>query len=188
MISKAPEFTHSDPDAGPASVFLCYLGDAEICIWIMFSLTFVAGGQIELIKRSWSGANSGLQQICTTLGILAAIFWVPIYWIWSSPVMTVVWCLMMLIVFVSFATTANCISYWAKINASIAIAMQQPAQVTEVQLENGQKIHVQQNNALNLGSAKRHIMSLIIANFGIWACSVAYVVLMFTCSIEHYFW
>ena len=68
MISKAPEFTHSDPDAGPASVFLCYLGDAEICIWIMFSLTFVAGGQIELIKRSWSGASSGLQQICTTLG------------------------------------------------------------------------------------------------------------------------
>ena len=76
------------------------------------------------------------------------------------------------------------------INNQIAVSVQRPAPVTQVQLENGQTVNVLQNTSAshNFWAAKQCANPLALANFGIFGCSVSYIILMYECSIGIYFW
>jgi hypothetical protein len=76
------------------------------------------------------------------------------------------------------------------INNQIAVAVQNPAPVTQVQLETGQTVNVVQNTTAshNFWAAKQCANALAFANFGIFGCSVSYIILTYECSIGHYFW
>jgi len=101
--------------------------------------------------------------------------------------MTTVWVLMALTCLLSIGAMAFSCSLNSSINSQVASV---PAPVSQVQLESGETVNVVQNPTAspNFWAAKQCAQALILANFGIFGCSVSYIVLSYDCSIGHYFW
>ena len=199
-----PPTAFNQNDVDQTLTKLCYGGSAEVCIWVMFVLIIAASVKIGYIRQMLPSTSTGIQGavnffgklflIITFLmifsGLLAVILWIPIYWVWVTELMTTVWATMLVTCLLSIGAMGFSIQLVSFINNHIVVSGQNPAPVSQVKLESGQTVNVVQNPnpGQNFWAAKQCANALALANFGIFGCTVSYVVLMYECSIGHYFW
>ena len=201
-----PPTAFSQNDVDQTSTSLCHIMSAKVCIWVMFVLIIAASVKIGYIRQMLPSANgsTGIQGavnffgklflIITFLmifsGFLAVMLWIPIYWVWVTELMTAVWATMLLTSILSIGAMGFSIQLVSFIDNHIAVSGQNPAPVSQVKLESGQTVNVVQNPnpGQNFWAAKQCANALALANFGIFGCTVSYVILMYECSIGIYFW
>merc|ERR1719471_2614554 len=187
-VQPPKDFSQNDVDQ--TSTRLCYIMSAEICIWVMFVLIIAAFVKIRYIRHKLPSTSTGIQAAVNFFGLLAFLLWIPIYHIVVYELLTAVWATMLLTGLLSIGAMGTSIGLGTFINNQIAVSAQNPASVSQVQLESGQNVNVVQNPnpSEQFWAAKQCANALALANFGIFGCTVSYVILMYECSIGFYFW
>ena len=65
-------FTQNDVDQ--TSTYLCYLGSAEVCVWVMFVLIIAASVKIGYIRHKLPSTSTGIQGAVNFFGMFSLPF------------------------------------------------------------------------------------------------------------------
>ena len=174
---------------------LCYIIGADICVWIMLALIIAATAKIPYIRSVIQSTmlprtSLGPQAAVNFFGLLSIILWTPIYGYedyndWPQELRTTLWATMTITCLLSIPAFAISCKLILSIRNYNAVYNKNPAPVTNIELEDGQTVNVVENP--NFWAAKHCAYLLVVENFGIFGCSLSYIVLMYECSIGIYF-
>jgi hypothetical protein len=193
------------------NVYYCDVGGAQICVWIMFILIAVATFKIRYIHKKLPTTKTGLQgtliffgksifevpfygrviviQLIISLGLFAVSGWFLVIFnfviVGFSVILTLLWVVMTLTCFTSILTLVfSSYRLISSLDSRTAVESTIQNQVTE---SGETTFQVADPNAIpNLGTVKRFAYFLALANLGIFACSLSYIILMFDCSTQIY--
>jgi hypothetical protein len=74
-----PPIAVSQNDVIQTSTSLCYIGSAEICVWVMFVLIIAAFVKIGYIRQAFLSANTGVQAALNFFGKAAFVIAIMIF-------------------------------------------------------------------------------------------------------------